>query len=337
MRGRRSRAIAARSPSVGRASLFPVLGTRRALPCAQIPHCRREHSLSLSLSLSLSAVSFPPQKMDAVSPKRPCSSSSTPSDSPPLRLSNAEYMDKILETLLGLSDLSLDLSLQRLLESRTCDSDKDNLIDSALHVGGILHESAKRSWRKRAALHNSASWPLPPDLTVKVFSALDTQSLCHAAASCSMFNKCAMDPLCYADIDLTSAVPKFNNAVVCTMIGRAGRHLQSLRLGILPDSTVTAGTSRPLAYSINRPADTPVFSWNDKRNWQGKESCVLTRACLMSLSMANGTTGALLKKLHLYNIDRMDNAALGMAILACPSLLDLEVVGLLRKQVEMTV
>ena len=37
---------------------------------------------------------------------------------------------------------------------------------------------------------------------------------------------------------------------------------------------------------------------------------------------------ALLKKLHLYNIERMDNSALGAAISACPSLLDLEIVGL---------
>lgn len=55
---------------------------------------------------------------------------------------------------------------------------------------------------------------------------LDTQSLCYAAATCSMFNKCAMDPSCYANIDLTTVVPKVNNAVVSTMIHRAGKALQ---------------------------------------------------------------------------------------------------------------
>ncbi|XP_058073729.1 F-box protein At4g02760-like isoform X2 [Magnolia sinica] len=160
-----------------------------------------------------------------------------------------------------------------------------------------------------------------------VFSALDTQSLCHTAATCSMFNKCAMDPLCYANIDLTSIVPKVNNTVVTMMIQRAGKNLLSLKLGILPGSTVSTGTSRP-AYSINIPVDTPVFSWHDKRTRQGKESCVLTRSCLLSLSTDGGAAGALLRKLHLYNIDRMDNAALCTALSACPSLLDLEVVGL---------
>jgi len=61
---------------------------------------------------------------------------------------------------------------------------------------------------------------------LKVFAMLDTQSLCHAAATCSLFNKCATDPLCYADVDLTSVAPKVNNTVVSTMIQRAGRNLQ---------------------------------------------------------------------------------------------------------------
>lgn len=61
---------------------------------------------------------------------------------------------------------------------------------------------------------------------VQVFSMLDTQSLCYAAATCSMFNKCATDPLCYANIDLTTVVPKVNNAVVSTMIQRAGKALK---------------------------------------------------------------------------------------------------------------
>ncbi|XP_077213642.1 F-box protein At4g02760-like isoform X1 [Tasmannia lanceolata] len=258
--------------------------------------------------------------------KRPCCNST------PSRVSKTLDMDDLLEALLlgfsNSSSSSLDLSLERLLESRACDSDKNQVIQSALRLGSVLQEAAKKSERKRASMHNSITWPLPSDLTVKVFSMLDTQSLCHSAATCSMFNKCAMDPLCYANIDLTSIVPKVNNTVVCAMIHRAGKNLQSLKLGILPSPAVTTGSYRPMAYSINIPVDTSVFSWNDKRSRQGKESCVLTRSCLLSLSMDSGAAGALLRRLHLYNIDRMDNVALCTALSACPSLLDLEVVGL---------
>ena len=52
------------------------------------------------------------------------------------------------------------------------------------------------------------------------------QSVCSAAATCSFFNKCAMDPLCYADIDLVTLVPKVNDATVSKMIQRAGNALQ---------------------------------------------------------------------------------------------------------------
>jgi hypothetical protein len=37
---------------------------------------------------------------------------------------------------------------------------------------------------------------------------------------------------------------------------------------------------------------------------------------------------ALLRKLHLYNIERMDSTSLCCALSACPSLLDLEIVGM---------
>ena len=60
----------------------------------------------------------------------------------------------------------------------------------------------------------------------QVFSMIDKQSVCYVAATCSFFNKCAMDPLCYADIDLVTLVPKVNDAVVSTMIRRAGNALQ---------------------------------------------------------------------------------------------------------------
>ncbi|OVA12592.1 hypothetical protein BVC80_9013g48 [Macleaya cordata] len=244
------------------------------------------------------------------------------------RVPNSNHMDRLLEKFLGFpeSSTSIDLTLERLLESRACDSDQNEMIENALRMGSILLEAGKRSQRKRFTKHNSIAWALPPDLTIKVFSMLDTQSLCFAAASCSMFNKCAMDPMCYANIDLTSVVPKVNNTVVCTMIQRAGKNLQSLKLGILPSPTTLPGTSR-LVYGIKSSVDAG-FSWNDKRSRQGKESYVLTRSCLMSLSTDGGASGALLKRLHLYNIEKMETSALCAALSVCQALLDLEVVGL---------
>ncbi|KAF9607622.1 hypothetical protein IFM89_037550 [Coptis chinensis] len=254
-------------------------------------------------------------------PKRPClephsSSSSIISRAPPK--TEEKNMESFLETFLGLFNnnndtSSIDESLERLIEMKTNDCDQNQLIESALELGSVLLEAGKKLQRKRFSKHNSMAWVLPPDLTIKVFSLLDTQSLCYASATCSMFNKCAMDPLCYSNIDLTSVVPKINNTVVNTMIRRADRKLQSLKLGIMPAPSPSPAPSCPMYYTIGNSVDAG-FSWNDRRSRQGKESYVLTRP--------------LLRRLHLYNIDRMDNTALCAALSSCPSLVDLEIVGL---------
>ncbi|KAM7495982.1 hypothetical protein LguiA_020396 [Lonicera macranthoides] len=279
--------------------------------------------------------------------KRPCCSSPPDLNSPTLNPNPRIFkrdqidMDSLLESFLSLSDSSspsLDLSFDRLIESRASDSDQHDMIERALRLGSVLLEAGKRSARKRASLQNGVLWPLPPDLTIKfdevaehaflVFSMLDTQSVCYAAATCSLFHKCASDPLCYANIDLTTEVPKVNNVVVSAMIQRAGKVLQSLKLGIVPGPTASPGSCQPLPYSIRNPADASGFSWNDKRSRQGKESSILSRSCLSSLGGAGGAPGTLLRRLHLYNIERMDNAAFSSALSTCPSLLDLEIVGL---------
>lgn len=136
-----------------------------------------------------------------------------------------------------------------------------------------------------------------PACYVQVFSMLDTQSLCHAAATCSMFNKFAMDPLCYANIDLRTVVPKVNNAVVSTMIHRAGKSLQSLKLGIVPGPTASPWSCQSLVYTIRNSVDVSSFSWNDKKTRQGKESFILTRSCLNPLSGESGAAGYLLVQL----------------------------------------
>ncbi|XP_024974211.1 F-box protein At4g02760-like [Cynara cardunculus var. scolymus] len=239
-------------------------------------------------------------------------------------------MDALLSSFLSLSDSpSIHTSFDRLIQSTDSDSDQNHLIQRALHLGSLLLEAANRSARRCSSSHNAVVWPLSPDLTIKVFSMLDTQSVCYAAATCSFFQKCAMDPLCFANIDLATLVPKVNNAVVSTMIHRAGVALKSIKLGVLPPIPAPPFfSSQPLVYSIRNSNDASGFSWNDKRSRQGRESSILTRSCLNSLSGNGGAPGAHLRRLHLYNIERMDNTALLASLSACPSLLDLEIVGL---------
>lgn len=114
-----------------------------------------------SLLLSSSSSSFVP--------KRPCPRDPLAANGPRVP-SDTASMDRLLESFLSLSDpsLALDLSLERLIGSRVLESDKDCAIEGAIRVGSALLEAAKRSARKRASKHNSASWPLPPDLTIKV-------------------------------------------------------------------------------------------------------------------------------------------------------------------------
>ncbi|KAJ1397865.1 hypothetical protein SESBI_31524 [Sesbania bispinosa] len=66
---------------------------------------------------------------------------------------------------------------------------------------------------------------------------------------------------------------------------------------------------------------------------QGRKPSILTRCCLSPFSGDGGDPGALLRKLHLYNIERIDNASLSAALSAYPSLLDLEIIGLVKVKV----
>lgn len=154
------------------------------------PSYRPYNSLLLPLSLMppLSSPSSygslprsPPLAMDtlleAVSmAKRPCLCASDPFHRHSYccinpGVSKSDQMEGLLDAFLELSDssvLSLHLSFEKLLDSRACDSDQNLLIDRALRLGSALLEAGKRSARKRASIHNSLTWALPPDLTVKV-------------------------------------------------------------------------------------------------------------------------------------------------------------------------
>ncbi|KAJ3672968.1 hypothetical protein LUZ60_006342 [Juncus effusus] len=219
------------------------------------------------------------------------------SRSPPS--SDDSCLKQLLQSVQATSDPSvpLHLSLERILESRVLESGKKKLINVALQLGSALIDAANRSARKLDTEHNSIVWPLPPELTIKVFSCLDTTSLCYASATCTTFSKCAKDPLCYSHIDLTNG-PKVTNAVVCRMIQRAGKNLKSLKIGIEfnPDGNLT--------------------------------QCLLTRTCLAILSFTKRPFGAHLQKLRLSHIFYLDTITLIKALSSCKSLVDLEIVAL---------
>ena len=85
---------------------------------------------------------------------------------------------------------------------------------------------------------------------------------------------------------------------------------RSLRLGIVFGPTLTPGSSQPLVYTIRNSIYAVGYSWNVKRSRHGKESSILSKSYLIALSGDNGVDGAFLKRLHFYNIERMDNTIL---------------------------
>ncbi|CAA7038123.1 unnamed protein product [Microthlaspi erraticum] len=172
---------------------------------------------------------------------------------------------------------------------------KDQLIHRTLRRLLLLLESTKRCSRKQLTLHNSISWFLPPDLTIKVFSMLDTKSLMQVAACCTMFNKSAMEPLCYSHIDLTTAFAHADDGVVRTMIQRAGKELRSLKLGRPPHQNEYA-------------------------------TVLLSAYCLAPLSPDMGFTGVRLRSLHLYSITWLNEMSLCTSLSACSNLFDLKIV-----------
>uniref|UniRef100_A0A1J3JU65 F-box protein n=1 Tax=Noccaea caerulescens TaxID=107243 RepID=A0A1J3JU65_NOCCA len=248
--------------------------------------------------------------MDAPNPKRHCQAPSvTSSIENPSSLTpgfNQSNIDLTISSFLSLSDFSpfsigcsfdrvLDKVIPSVVGTSGDDFDQDRFLDRTLQLASLLYKSTKRCIRKRATLQNFISWPLLPELTSKVFSMLDTKSLMQASACCTMFNKCAMDRVCYSHIDLTMAAKHVDNGVLCIMIHRAGKELRSLKLG-----------------SISRPA--------------GSNS-LLTRSCLAPLNFDHGFAGGLLRSLHLYNLTYMDYKSLCALLPACSNLTDLKIVG----------
>ncbi|ESQ37951.1 hypothetical protein EUTSA_v10029301mg, partial [Eutrema salsugineum] len=120
--------------------------------------------------------------------------------------------------------------LEKALASASGDASVQfGLIGRTLQLTSLLIDSTKRCFRKRASAHNSNSWLLPPELTIKVFSKLETKDLMQAMVSCTMFQKCAKEPLAYSHINLTTRI--VDDGDVRTMIHRAGKEIRSLELG----------------------------------------------------------------------------------------------------------
>lgn len=66
---------------------------------------------------------------------------------------------------------------------------------------------------------------------------------------------------------------------------------RSLKLGIWPNAASTTELSRPMSYSTRNPMDTSGLSWSQKRPRKGKETSLLTRSCLLALSVDGGAAG----------------------------------------------
>ncbi|CAH2071904.1 unnamed protein product [Thlaspi arvense] len=169
---------------------------------------------------------------------------------------------------------------------------QNSLVHHTLKLTSLLHESAKRSIRERASLHNSSSWLLPPELTIK----LDTKSLMQAMACCNMFHKCAKDPASYSHINLTSA-RKVDDGVVSTLINRAGKELRFLEIGHVDGQS------------------------------KSKTPHLLNGSCLAPLSHNHGFIGKYLRSLHLYDVRSItDNLSID-SLSACSNITDLKMVG----------
>uniref|UniRef100_A0A1J3K7V7 F-box protein SKIP17 n=1 Tax=Noccaea caerulescens TaxID=107243 RepID=A0A1J3K7V7_NOCCA len=237
----------------------------------------------------------------------PTNPAGNPSSVPTVPGLNQSHADSIISSLLSFPDsspISISSTFDRVLDDALASASgdvsvQDSLVDRTLELASLLLYSTKRCFRKRASLHNSNSWFLPPELTIKVFSMLDTKSLVQAAACCTMFNNCAMDRLSYAHIDLTTATKQTDNGVVNTMIHRAGKELRSIKLG-----SVTRSTG-----SNSSPSLVPG-------------------PLLAPLSYNHGFLGSRLRSLQLYNLRQVNYDSLSEVLSVCPNIIDLRIVGL---------
>lgn len=127
--------------------------------------------------------------MEAPNSKRPChapsvtSSIENPCSLPSAAGFNQSNIDMTISSFLSLSDLplyssplsigcSFDRVLDKVIPSAAGTSldefEHDRFLNRTLQLALLLYKSPKRCIRKRATLQNSISWPLLPELTIKV-------------------------------------------------------------------------------------------------------------------------------------------------------------------------
>ncbi|CAA0394122.1 unnamed protein product [Arabidopsis thaliana] len=149
---------------------------------------------------------------------------------------------------------------------------------------------------------------------------VDTKSLMQASTCCTMFNKCAMDPLCYSHIDLTKAFKYADDPVLHTLLNRFGKQLRSLKLGRVdaPESVFRSSCLPPLIHYRNS-ASRSLKLGRDAPS----PGCFFTRSCLDPLKL----TGNLLTSLHIYFLGFMNMDSLLDSLSACSNLTDLKIVG----------
>ncbi|EFH49073.1 hypothetical protein ARALYDRAFT_911926 [Arabidopsis lyrata subsp. lyrata] len=104
--------------------------------------------------------------------KRLCRVQNQNPNSPPGFEQN--HVDLIISSFLSLPDLpslssplSIGCSFDRVVEKLLEASDDDSVHDRTLQLASLLQDTTKRLSRKHASLHNSNSWLLPHELTIK--------------------------------------------------------------------------------------------------------------------------------------------------------------------------
>ncbi|KAJ7557753.1 hypothetical protein O6H91_04G008100 [Diphasiastrum complanatum] len=241
-------------------------------------------------------------------------------------------VEGLLEILL-LKDGSFSLlsqAVENLFGRQVSEKEKVVFLERSQALGLQIQDVAGRLAREHARRHNILSWPLNSDLTVKIFSLLETQTLSKVGVTCTMFNKLVMEAACYTHVDLTQSL-HVTNRTVAKIIQRAGHLLRSLKLGVVPRQSKSE--DEPFKHLPLKPGSRRSLSMQARTTHlrslvHERGVCSLTRFCLDPLLADNGVAGEFLQKLHLYHIEEMDSNSLCRAITACPSLLDIELVGL---------
>ncbi|KMZ71227.1 hypothetical protein ZOSMA_185G00460 [Zostera marina] len=222
------------------------------------------------------------------------------------------------------SNASVDDLLAGIVANRSDLFEKISAVEWFSSLGSKMIEASRKYQRPFDRKQNTVAWPLPSNLSVMIFSKLDTKTQCYVSATCCMFNKFVQDPLCYAHIDLRKVSLKLDNSVVFRMIERAGKYLRSLKLGMWSKKCPELSSS--LTTYIGNRFNQSARPWKETKSNRPRNG--LDNLCLLALSINGGASGGFLRSLHLYNIKKMDNSALYIALSACKYLVELEIIGM---------